>query len=310
MRTALWVLQGHWGYTRASLKVLCTKGRLLRVLDLGTFTLSRSEEHSVYSYCLLPDFVLRIRHFHTVHQTWRGLVIYLGHFFPDGDQQVTLCSFLEAGDTPRFSLLLYELLLVAGTYFHRVSEWRHKPQQLSSPSLFPWWPGSYTQYMLDSLILFSMAGSTLWGFTLTGTVENHLFKNQSVEGGSRAATSQMLLNLEVFQLQQIQRLLSENAFYCLSINWWHSGWDQSVLRSCVKTAVLLPVIDLSTCYAALPVDWYTSLDPASSFANYQNFYTWTTQDWNSCCSFSAMNMLLISARLMSPSITLPLWFLL
>lgn len=115
--------------------------------------------------------------------------------FPDGDQasNTFLCKtvfFLVSVWRPGIpwgSSLLYELSLVAVTHL----------------SLFPRWPGSYTQYMLDSLILFSTvtAGSALWGFALTGTVENHLFKNQSP-----AATSQMLLNLEVFQLQPLQSL--------------------------------------------------------------------------------------------------------
>ncbi len=77
-------------------------------------------------------------------------------------------------------LFLYELLLVAVTHFCRVSESGQKPQQLLCLPLLlsPWWPGSYIQYMLDSLILFStiIAGSTLWGFALTGTMENHSLK--------------------------------------------------------------------------------------------------------------------------------------
>lgn len=103
--------------------------------------------------------------------------------------QEVLFGSVDRGETLRFcsyGLILDELLLVAVTHFYRASESAHKPQQPLSLSLSPRWPGSYIQYMLDSLILFStvIAGSTLRGFALTGTLENHLVENQFKEGGA------------------------------------------------------------------------------------------------------------------------------
>lgn len=125
------------------------------------------------------------------------------------------------------------LWTAAVTHFHWSSESAHKPQQILS--LSPWWPGSYTSCMLDSLILFSSAGSALWGFPLSGMVENLCFKGSRRRPSSTSRCSAQLTRSLMNWIFDIPVLASVTNVHAVS--WRSSFYPPSSCRVLFATCL-------------------------------------------------------------------------